>query len=82
MWDALKRVTGNDYGIGDIFEITHGYNVKSKWDSTPTLQTAVDSWLSSGGHYPVLQGTGGWDKNTKFGGCSVVGKYVNCVFSA
>eukprot|EP00093_Oithona_nana_P001974 01974.XXX_16357_15352_1 [CDS] Oithona nana genome sequencing. len=82
MWDALKRVTGNDYGIGHIYEISYGPDVVNKLYSDSTLEEAITSFLSSGGHEQVLRGTNGWAKNTRFGGCSVVGKYVNCVFSA
>ena len=54
--------------------------------SEMTIEGAVDglpyAWIRSDKHREVIQGEGTWSDKTNFGGCAVIGKYANCVFSA
>ena len=51
-----------------------------------TIEGAVDglpyAWIRSDKHREVMKDEGTWSDKTNFGGCAVIGKYANCVFSA
>ena len=70
MWDKPSEILGGNLPNG--YEISH-------WRLPSTSATsAVDGWMSSGGHSAVALSTNGWDL-TKIG-CWYTGKFANCWF--
>ena len=83
MWKAHERVAGwalnkNTDG-GNVYEVSVGVNKKSRGDQDITAHGAMNSWLNSGSHNPVIVGTGGWSSLRRVG-CAWNGKFANCMF--
>jgi len=75
MWDAGDKISGN---VGNVFEISVGPDNVGNYNDV-TFNAALNSWVGSGAHNEVLQGTGQWTFLTK-AGCYYTGKYANCYF--
>ena len=75
MWKAGDKIIGN---IGNVYEISVGPNDVGNYIEM-TFDYALDSWVGSGKHNAVLQGTGTWTSLTK-AGCYYTGKFANCIF--
>merc|ERR1739838_536718 len=70
MWNAFEEIQG--WSIGNVYEVSAV--------GTNKFKDALKLWSKSGGHNVVIDGTGGWDENTKKGGCWTEGGYTNCIF--
>ena len=76
MWKAGDKIIGGN--VGNVFEISVGPDNVDNYNDM-TFNAALDSWVGSGAHNEVLQGTGQWTFLTK-AGCYYTGKYANCYF--
>merc|ERR1711997_694607 len=68
MWNKPSEILGGS--LPDGFEVSHWRSPRA------TATSAVDGWMSSGGHSSVLLSTGNWDLHKI--GCWYTGKYANC----
>ena len=77
MWNAGDKIIGGN--VGNDFEISVGPDNVDNYNDM-TFNAPLDSWVGSGAHNEVLQGTGQWTFLTKAGCYNYTGKYANCYF--